>query len=179
MKARDYFMLGCKLFGIWCLFKGITGLIGVIPTFISPGDLSPEIKKIYQVTTIVYQLIPILFFAAGIYLLRGGRNLYKFAYPEETAEGTELEEKFAVFVKMLGIYLLVVYIPDFLATISNYFVYSNSPGYLDMMQERRFAYLNAAPSIGGVLTGLYCLKSGKLFIKWAMQSLQAEEVEGE
>lgn len=172
MKARDYFILGSKLFGIWCLFQGIVGLIGTIPTFISPGKLHPEMHGIYMVTVVVTRLIPILFFASGIYLLRGGSHLYKFAYPGETEGGTDLELTFTVFVKMLGIYLLILYIPDLLRTLSTYFVYLNAPPYFDMFQQRQFTYTNAASSIGGVLLGIYLLRSGRVFIRMGLKTIQ-------
>jgi len=174
MKAKDYFILGSKLFGIWCLFQGIVGLIAVIPSFMSPDKLGPEMHRIFMVTAVVGRIIPILFIVAGIYLLRGGDRLYKFAYPGEAEQGTNLERKFTVFVKMLGVYLLVVYIPDLLKTLSAFFVYLNAPPYFDMFQQRQFTYLNAASSIGGVLLGIYLLRSGKWFIRMGLKAIQTK-----
>jgi len=174
MKARDYFILGSKLFGIWCLFQGVVGLIAVIPSFISPDKLGPEMHRIYMVTAVVARIIPILFIIAGIYLLRGGAQLYKFAYPNE-AEGTaDLEWKFTVFVKMLGIYLLVEYIPLLLKTVSAYIAYVNPPPLFNLLQERQFTYLNAASSIGGVLLGIYLLRSGRWFIRMGLKAIQTK-----
>jgi len=172
MKARDYFILGSKLFGIWCFFQGIVGLIAAIPTFMSPDNLGPEMHRIYMATAVVARIIPILFIVAGIYLLRGGSQLYRFAYPNETEGGTDLEWKFTVFVKMLGVYLLVLYIPDLLRTLSAFFVYLNAPPYFDMFQQRQFTYLNAASSVGGVLLGIYLLRSGEWFINMGLKSIQ-------
>ncbi len=175
MKTRDYFILGSKLFGIWCLFQGIAALIGTASTFFTPSVVDAEYQRMYMIATVTARLIPVLFIATGIYLLRGGSHLYKFAYPDETDETAEIEEKFTVFVKMLGIYLLVIYIPDLLKAISSFITYMNAPPYYDMFREKGFTVVHAASSIGGVITGLYCLKSGQLFIKWAMQSLPTYE----
>jgi hypothetical protein len=172
MKARDYFVLGSKLFGVWCLFQGIVGLVAAIPTFIFPDNLGPEMHRIYFATAVVGRIIPVLFIASGIYLLRGGGRLYKFAYPGEEEQGTDLEWKFTVFVKMLGIYLLVLYTPDLLRTLSAYFVYLNAPPYFDMFQQRQFTYTNAASSIGGVLLGIYLLRSGRWFIRMGLKAIQ-------
>jgi hypothetical protein len=174
MKARDYFILGSKLFGIWCLFHGIVGLIAAIPTFIFPGNLQPEMHRIFLAAAIVARIIPILFIVAGIYLLRGGSQLYRFAYPNEAEGGDNLEWKFTVFVKMLGIYLLVIYIPDLLKTVSAYIVYVNAPPYFDLFRERQFTYLNAASSIGGVLLGMYLLRSGRWFIRMGLKAIQTK-----
>ena len=175
MKARDYFILGSKLFGIWCLFQGIVGLIAAIPTFMSPDNLRPEMHKIYMATAVVARIIPILFIASGIYLLRGGGRLYRFAYPWEEEQGTDLEWKFTVFVKMLGIYLLVIYIPDLLRSLTGYFVYRNAPKYFtDIYKQRQLAYGDAASSIGGVLLGIYLLRSGRWFIRMGLKSIQTK-----
>ncbi|MBM4338712.1 MAG: hypothetical protein FJ110_04125 [Deltaproteobacteria bacterium] len=174
MKSKDYFIVGSKLFGIWCLFQGIVGVIAAIPTFIYPPKLGPEMGRIYMATSLVGRIIPVLFIVSGIYLLRGGNRLYGFAYPEKAEQATDLEWKFILFVKMLGIYLLVVYIPDLLRTASECFVYLNAPPYLEMFRERQFTYLNAAPSVGGVLLGIYPLRSGRVFIRMGLKAIQTK-----
>ncbi len=174
MKPRDYFILGSKLFGIWCLFQGIVGLIAAIPTFIFPDNLSPEMHRIYMAAAVVGRAIPILFIVSGIYLLCGGSQLYRFAYPNETEGKGDLEWKFTVFVKMLGIYLLVIYAPDLLKTVSAYIVSVNAPPYFDLFQERKFTYLNAASSIGSVLLGIYLLRSGRWVIRVGLKTIQAK-----
>jgi hypothetical protein len=174
MKAKDYFILGSKLFGIWCLLQGFIGLFAAIPTFMPPPKLAPEMDRLYTATALVGRVIPVLFIAAGIYLLRGGSHLYKFAYPGDAEEGTDLQSKFVLFVKMLGIYLLVVYIPDLLRTASAFFVYLNAPPYFDLFRESQFTYLNAASSIGGVLLGIYLLRSGRVFIRIGLKGIPGE-----
>ena len=130
--------------------------------------------KIYMATVLVTRIVPVLFIAAGIYLLRGWNRLYEFAYPGEAEQGPDLEWKFVLFVKLLGIYLLVVYIPDLLRTASAFFVYLNAPPFYDLFQEKRFTYLNAASSVGGVLLGIYLLRSGRVFIRMALKGIPAE-----
>lgn len=174
MKAKDYFILGSKLFGIWCFFQGIVGVLAAIPTFMSPPKLGPEMGRIYMATAFVGRIIPVLFIASGIYLLRGGNRLYEFAYPGETEQANDLEWKFVLFLKMLGIYLLVVYIPDLLRTASAFFVYLNAPPYFDLFRESQFTYLNAASSIGGVLLGIYLLRSGRVFIRIGLKGIPGE-----
>ena len=173
MKPREYFILGSKLFGVWCLFQGIVDLVGLIPTFISLDSLRPEFDRIYFATVVVRRIITVLYIASGIYLLRGGGRLYRFAYPGEEEQGTDLEWKFTVLVKMLGIYLLVLYIPDLLASLAAFFVYQNVPRHFtELLQQRQFAYGKAASSIGGVLLGIYLLRSGRWFISLGLEAVQ-------
>jgi hypothetical protein len=173
MKPREYFILGSKLFGVWCLFEGIVRLVGEIPTFISPHTVQTELGRAYFATVVVSRIMVVLFIASGIYLLRGGGRLYRFAYPREEEQGTDLEWKFTVLVKMLGIYLLVLYIPDLLASIAVFFVYQNVPRYFtELLQQRQLAFGKAASSISGVLLGIYLLRSGRWFISLGLEPVQ-------
>lgn len=173
MKPREYFILGSKLFGVWCLVKGIVGLAGEIPGLISPHILQPELGRAYFATVVVGRIIVVLFIASGIYLLRGGIRLYRLAYPGEEEQGTDLECKFTVLVKMLGIYLLVLSIPDLLESLTAFFVYQNVPKHFtEVLRLRQATYGNAASSIGGVLLGLYLLMSGRWFISMGLKAIQ-------
>jgi hypothetical protein len=178
MKPREYFILGSKLLGVWCLFQGIVRLVGVIPTLIYPDNLTPEFNRIYFATVVVSRIIPILYIASGIYLLRGGGRLYRFAYSGGGEQGTDLEWMFTVLVKMLGIYLLVIYIPDLLRSLTVYFGYRAAPRHFTDIYERRYlTYGNVASSIGGVLLGTYLLRSGRWFISLGLKTIQKEPSE--
>jgi hypothetical protein len=74
----------------------------------------------------------------------------------------------------MSIYLLVLYIPDLLKTLSAFFVYLNAPTCFDMFQQRQFTYPNAASSIGGVLLGIYLLRSGRWFIRMGLKTVQTK-----
>ncbi len=173
MNPREYFILGSKIFGVWCLFQGVVDLVGLIPGFISPDNLTSEFDRIYFATVVVRRIITVLYIASGIYLLRGGGRLYRFAYPGEDEQGTDLEWKFTLFVKMLGIYLLVIYIPDLLKSLTGYFVYRNAPKYFtNIYQQRHLIYGDAASHIGGVVLGIYLLRSGRWFISMGLKAIQ-------
>jgi hypothetical protein len=171
MVGKDYFILGCKLFGIYCLVLGIPGLIAVIPTFMEPAGLGAELHQLYMVTAITTRMIPVIYIVAGLYLLFDGKKLFQLAYPAESENAMDIKAKFTIFVKMLGIYLVIAYFPDLLKSISSYFAYTNVPAVYRMAQEQQFAYLNAASSIFGVVFGFYLLKSGNFIINMAMKSI--------
>ena len=171
MAGKDYFILGCKLFGIYCLVLGIPSLIAVIPTFIQPEGLSSEFHQLYMVTAITTRMIPVVYIIGGLYLLFGGKRLFQLAYPEDFEISMNIKGKFTLFVKMMGIYLVVSYFPDFLKSISSYFAYTNAPRMFNMIREQQFTYLNAASSIFGVVFGFYLLKSGNFIINVAMKSI--------
>ncbi|MCJ7509050.1 MAG: hypothetical protein MUO85_10055, partial [candidate division Zixibacteria bacterium] len=69
--------------------------------------------------------------------------------------------------------LLVIYIPDLLRSLTVYFVYRNAPKYFsDIYQQQQLTYRNAASSIGGVLLGIYLLRSGRWFISMGLKAIQ-------
>ena len=176
MTGKDYFILGCKLFGVYSLFMGVPLLFTVVPGFFPPSTyMGADMQNIYTATIIVSLLIPIIYIVAGIYLLRNADHLYQYAYPEGTSSEIDIEGKFTLFIKMLGIYLIVSYFPDLLRTISSYFVYTNAPGVFDMMREKQFSYINAASSIWGVVFGIYLLIGGKYIVNLALGKIPANK----
>lgn len=142
-----------------------------IPTFVQPRDLGDEYRKIFMATIVATRLIAVIYIIGGFYLLRGGKWLYDFAFKETPEDFDDIREKFTLFVKLFGIFLIISYFPDLLLTVSNYFVYSNSPSVFNLTQEKQFVYLNAASSIWGVFFGAYLLKSGRFIVNLGLKSV--------
>lgn len=171
MKPEEYFVLGCKLFGVYCLVLGIPAIVATIPTFVQTKDMAGDYQRLYTATVIATRLIPITYIAMGAYLIRGGERLLRFAYPEGAEYSDKIREKLNLFLRFLGIFLVISYFPDLLRTISSYIAYTHAPKYFDMFQERRFSYVHAASSLWGVGCGYYLLSGGKFIEKIALQSM--------
>jgi hypothetical protein len=168
MKNDEYFFLGCKLFGVYCLIMGLPYLLGAIPVFVSSPDYGPEFERILLTTKLTTLLIPLVYILGGFYLIRDARLLYRFAYSGKIEADLDLEGKLTVFTKMLGLFLVVTYFPDLLKTISNFVVSTVAPRYYDMFSQKQFTYLNVASSFGTMGFGIYLLKSGKIFIRMCL-----------
>ncbi len=171
MKPEEYFVLGCKLFGVYCFVLGVPALVTTIPSFVQPQDMSSDYQKMYTATVIATRLIPIIYIAMGMYLIRGGGKLLRFAYPEGVEFSNKTREKLSLFLRFLGLFLLISYFPDLLRTIASYIAYTNAPKYFNMFQEKKFSYVNAASSFWGVGCGFYLLKGGRLIEKLALESM--------
>ncbi len=177
MNSREYFILGSKLLGVWCLFMSILTLGAAITTFAGGPEMGDEYANIMFLTRIVTRIIPIVYIVVGIYLLKNGTVLHNFAYPPEDSpqQSFDLPEKFALFLKLLGVYLIVSYFPDLLKSILSYFTYSNAPPAFDLFREKQFTYVNLLPSVVGILLGFYLLKSGQFFIRLSFDTKDEEE----
>lgn len=158
-------MLGCKLFGVYCLFLSLPYIAAAIPTFTATKELGEEYAQIMFLTKVVTWLIPIFYISLGVYLIKNGRMIHQFAYTEPNKnDGTGNRQKFTLYLKMLGMFLIINNFPDFLKSITSYFTYTNAPNIYDLFRERQYAYVNFIPSLGGLLFGLYLLKSGEYFV---------------
>ncbi len=163
--------MGIKLFGIYCFVLALPHIVNLISTFLyTPTDMPEDYQKAMRLIKIFIWIIPIIFVALGFYFLRDGRLVYKIAYPNDISESnSDFSSKLIMFLKFLGIFLIITNFPNMLKVISNYFAYSNAPGVYGMDAQRQFVYLNVIPSTVSILLGFYLLISGKLFIKLGLK----------
>jgi hypothetical protein len=169
MTGKDYFILGCKLFGIYCLVLAIPAILAVIPAFTSVPGSNEDTRQIMRVVAIATSILPVLYISSGFYLIRGGDRLYQFAYPNETTNTNISEEKLLLFVKMLGLFLIIGNVPELLRSLSYYITQRIQPMY-NLLTEQQFTYLNAAANIWGVIVGIYMLKGGRFIAKVALKT---------
>ena len=169
MKSKDYFIVGCKLYGIYCLLLGIASIGGAISTFTSKGDIPIEIYQAYFLTNIILRLTPILFIGSGWYLLVGGKKIYEFAYPREEKEQNNFKEIFILSLKIFGIYLIVSNFPELIRNASEFVTHMTAPEIFQAFSQQQFNISNTISCISGFLLGLYLLRSGKLFIKYGLE----------
>ena len=133
--------------------------------------------------TITTRAIPIIYLFFGIYLLKNGRLVHNYAYPDndEIEEHDRLNnyDKFTLFLKFLGIYIIVTSFPDLLKAITSYFTYTNAPEVFMFTGQRQFTYINFLPSIVSIAIGFYLLKSGKIFVQIGLDQKKEEEPDSE
>lgn len=176
MSPRDYFIVGCKLFGIWCFLLFLTDIFQVIRSLFVQQNLSPEIAGLWRFTKLFGVLKVASFFGLGVYLVRYGDFVHNIAYPnDESSDHMTLRETFTLALKILGMYLIIIYIPYLLEVLSRYIVYINSPKYIDMTDTRDFLLMTVSPTVGAIILGIYLVKSGNFFSKIGLGSIQKKD----
>ena len=171
MNSREYFILGSKLLGVWCLFMSILHLGAAITTFADGPKMGEEFASLIFLTRFIMRLIPLVYILLGIYLLKSGTVIHNLAYPADghAIHEMDLRGKFLLFLKLLGVYLIVSYFPDLLKSICSYLAYTNAPWAVDLFREKQFAYVNFLPSVAGILLGFYLLRSGQILVRLSFQ----------
>ena len=123
MDAKKYFFIGCKLFGVYCFVISIPTFISFIQLMMTPINLPPEILKNIFVTNVLTCVIPVCYMVFGVYLLRDGSHLFSFAkLKQANLDDTKDKKTFHLFLKFLGMYLIISFFPDFMRTISNLYI---------------------------------------------------------
>ena len=165
MKAQDYFNLGCKLFGVYFLFLSVPLLISAISTFY-PGDhSSPEFDKYLKFYKLITRVLPFIYVFIGVALIRYSEKIFAFAYRIDQPDLRENSEKFRLFLKMLGIYLIAGYIPDLIKSVTSYLTYTNVPKVVNFITQQQYAHMNFFPSLVAIVLGIYLLRDGNFFVK--------------
>jgi hypothetical protein len=174
MNSRDYFVLGCKLLGVYLIFTSFPYVCSMIGTaFLEsplsrPGSSDAQISRIVAIGLFIQWLIILGQIGLGIYFLRCGKLIHDMAYPSsgQTNVGN-MNDALILGFKILGMYLIISSIPEIIWSISTYAASSMFPGWLSMLQDRRFTVISLLPKFGGIALGLYLFKTENIFTRIA------------
>jgi hypothetical protein len=160
---QDYFTIGCKLLGIYSIIEAIPAVFHAINMLSSFGNYPDDLSKSMAVAKIIAVITPIVYGAAGVFLVTSGKNIYEVVY-KNASTSDELVEIFQLFMKMLGLFFLITYTSKFLSIFSDFLFQYLAPEYMDMFTQTQNVYTNFLPSLFGMAIGAYLLMSGKIFV---------------
>ena len=165
MNLKDYFILGCKLLGVYCIILSIPHLFYAITTFFPVQSVGPEFEKILFFEKLITRILPAVYIFIGVALIKNSEQIFSYAYSSQPEDDIGLpREKFRLFLKMLGMYLIANYLPPMIKSITAYFTYSNAPEVFSLLTQRQYTSTNFLPSLVAIVFGIYLLKSGNFFI---------------
>ncbi len=120
MNQRDYFELGSKLIGLYCLVIALPLFPGSVFYLFSDPRYAGEKDKDLLLAAVSI-LTPLILAALGIYLLKKGALIHKMAFPASRDDvHPSLAASFNVAVKLYGVYMIVRSLPTLSRRFSNY-----------------------------------------------------------
>jgi len=181
MNSRDYFVLGCKLLGVYLVFTSFPYVCGLVATtFFRPADYNGISSRIMATTLYFQSLVIFGQIGLGIYFLRGGKLVYDLAYPS-SAEiyAVNMKNTLQLGLKLLGMYFIIKGVPDILSHMSNFLASTRSPGWFGMLNDRMFITVVLLPNFAGIALGLYLLRTDNIFARIAINGKFSSERESE
>ena len=170
MKQKDYFIVGSKLFGIYCLALALSYTIWAIEYYIQPFPHETGYRQYELIQNITRWIIPLFYVFLGVYLIRRSSALYNLIYSNQSVIVSGVKNQFMLFQKFLGLYLIITAISGFSKTLSSIFVYFITSSYLLSSIPNNLLYWDRLDSVAIIFLGLYLLLDGRLFLKWGFES---------
>ncbi|HNW44407.1 MAG TPA: hypothetical protein PKI19_07875 [Elusimicrobiales bacterium] len=171
MNGKDHFILGSKLFGVYCIILAVPALLQIVPGIAMARQSFSGMGGGMTMMFALGYIWPLVYLAGGLYLIRDGEAFYKFAYPGAGGGPGGAEDKFLLYLKMLGIYLVVTYFGDVLKVLAGIAFVLTAPESVRQSASTQGFLGNLAASLWGTLAGLYLVKSGRYAAKLAARSL--------
>ena len=174
MKQKDYFEIACKLFGIYCLLVATNYGFKVFPDyFLDRGLSGSDYYHIIVISRISEVLKFLVYVGIGLYLLRDGRIILRFAYKETSGnEPTDFSSIYALSLKLFGIFLIIKMLPYLLEISANYVYYTNAPEFLDTSEYKRYVNIRTVPTVITFFLGVYLLKNNNWFYRFGTSIIE-------
>jgi hypothetical protein len=175
MNQRDWFILGSKLVGLYCLVLAVPTFITHSSAAFVPLDYPPDMARSYQIYKFLMILTPVLLALFGFYLIRDGSIVHEFAYPETESGELDLEALFTIGMKVYGVYLVAGSLVEGLKIVSTYIFVSNAPVYMGTGQELYGLQTQLLPTIGSIILAIYFIFWGQRLTSLAVRGIQKKE----
>ena len=127
MDLRYYFVLGSKLIGFYCLVLTIMHFVPLVLSIFDTSEYSSEQFEYGKIVFVFSMLTPILLAVIGVYLIKDGSLVHELAFRNGGAPTSRSSELFTMSIKVYGLYLAAVNIPDFFELLANRILVGHLP----------------------------------------------------
>src|SRR5699024_492983 len=90
-----------------------------IQSVFNASDMKDSVTLNYRFSLLIQAISPLLLLLIGMYLLRGGQGIVNLAFRKQKHEKLHHQDIFFLFMKIAGLGLLIVAIPDVFQIISD------------------------------------------------------------
>ncbi len=162
MDLRYYFVLGSKLIGFYCLVLTIMHFVPLVLSIFDTSEYSSEQFEYGKIVFVFSMLTPILLAVIGVYLIKDGSLVHELAFRNGGAPTSRSSELFTMSIKVYGLYLAAVNIPDFFKLLANRILVGHLPYDLGKyVLESIDLKINLLPFLIVTLVGIYFLLWGE------------------
>jgi len=177
MSQRDYFQVGAKLIGLYCLVLVVPVFLGLLPTVIMLAGDSTKVSDQFGFQLLPLFASPILLGTLGLYLLKsrsfGDRIVHTGTV---SASASKLPEYFTAGAKLYGVFLVAGTIPGFLKLLANFlFVLNQASPHADIVTAVTGLRINFVPDLAMIGFGILLLLKGELVTIWAFPTAEEEQ----
>lgn len=159
MTRRNYFIVGIKLIGVYCLLWGVEGIFRVFPEQKKVLEGWGDIHGIFVLSALMSMAIPLIMGGLGLYLIRDGRRLHSI--PKLDEGRNESQRWITLGMVLFGFYLLASSVPDVLGIIPEITIALQPPAYVSGDGLIHWLKSNFFPTAVTVLLGMLCVFRGQ------------------
>jgi hypothetical protein len=176
LQLKGVLTVAVKVIGVLTIIWLIPQLFQLVYSFFSmmnqPGMVPGDVVTGYRFSLLIQAVIPLLLFVIGLYLLRDGDAVIRFAFKGETESGeteksVSYQSLFLLFTKMVGLVMIVYALPKFFQLVSKIIFITSVQSAVRLDEQITFIIQNAVSTFIYLIVGFYLLKSGKYFIRLA------------
>jgi len=173
MSWKDYFIVGIKLIGLYCLLRGIEGIFQDFPLQLRTFEGMGQIHGVFKVSALLSMTIPLIMGGLGLYLIRDGRRLHGIPSFDVGMEGGNGWIAFGLV--LFGFYLLASVVPDALRIVPDLAIVLQAPSYVSTDESmHRLKVTGSLTSITALL-GTACILRGKTIAALVFKQTQSEQ----
>jgi hypothetical protein len=173
MSWKEYFVVGLKLIGLYCLLHGFEGVFRVFPGQLKTLQEWGPLHGVFKLSALMSMMIPVIMSALGLYLIRDGRRLHNIPNFGDSVD--ESRGWIALGIVLFGFYLLASAVPDVLRIVSDLVVMLQAPAYVSRdgsISWLKSTFLSTSLTI---LLGMVFIFRGQAVAALAFKQVLSEE----
>jgi len=176
MNQKEWFVLGSRLVGLYCLALAVPSFLTYTTTIFVPPGYPEDMTRFYRVYGVLMLLTPLLLAWFGWYLIKRGTVVHELAYPGFSGVSSlNTEGLFTVGIKVYGVYLVAGSFVEGLKIFSSYIFVSNAPAYMSTAQELYGLQTNLLPTLGSATLGIFFFIWGQSLAHLAVERVKENE----
>ena len=166
---KALFESGLKIVGVLTIIWGLVHITPVVFQFMSiynqPDMMTNQNLSSYRFSLIFQVVYPVILLIIGFYLLKDGKAVVELAFNNLSAKDEDkIGSLFYLFMKMVGLVLIIYSLPKAFQTISN-IIFTSSVNSVGTNEQTQFIVQNLVMVVIQFVFGFYLLRSGKIFYK--------------